>query len=129
MRILLLLVLFISFKTMLCAQESPDDQKNIVISKSTRKFWFVKGDAEHPVQIKEESTKTYACNGYRTDIPVVEFYDDQETIDNVSILVAGSKKHGISPKHDYYQSEGIFYSDARICYFQLPLEKKEPNLK
>jgi uncharacterized protein YegL len=109
---------------MLNAQESSDDQKNIVISKSTKKFWFTKGDADHPVHIKEETTKTYTCNSYRAEIPVVELYDDQETIDNVSILVGGSKKHGISPKHDYYQSEGIFYSDARVCYFQLPLEKK-----
>jgi hypothetical protein len=124
MRKLLLFVLCISCQTMLNAQENQDDQKNVVISKSTRKFSFVKGDAEHPVQIKEESTRTYRCNSYRTEIPVVELYDDQETIDNVSILVAGSKKHGISPKHDYYQTEGIFYSDARICYFQLPLEKK-----
>lgn len=124
MKKLLLLVLFFSCKTKLDAQENSDDEKNVTISKSKREFRFVKGNEEHPVQIKEESKKTYLCNSYRTEIPVVEFYDDEETIDNVVIFVDGSKKHGVSPKYEYYQSDDIFYSDARVCYFTLPLLKK-----
>jgi ABC-type uncharacterized transport system substrate-binding protein len=84
----------------------------------------VKGTTEYPVQIKEKSERTYYCNEYRTSVPVVEFYSDIERIDEVDIRVSGSKKHGIIPKYEYYNSDGIFYSDAHVCYFSLPLEKK-----
>ena len=84
----------------------------------------MKGNSEHPVQIKEESSRIYTCNNYRTDIPVVEFYNDVVTIDDVDIYTNGSKKNGIIPKYEYYNSNGTFYSDAHVCYFQLPLLKK-----
>jgi hypothetical protein len=111
------------------AQKSDTDTKNIVISQSTKEFRFVKGNSEAPVQVKEKSTKTYYCNNYRSTVPVVEFYNDKERMDDVDILVDDSKKHGISPAHDYYSSEGIFYSDARVCYFSLPLVKKGSTSK
>lgn len=76
MRRLLLFILFISCKIILTAQESSDDQKNVVINQ-----------AEHSVQVKEKSNKIYTCNSYRTEISIVEFYDDQQMIENVSILV------------------------------------------
>ncbi|MCW3119249.1 MAG: transglutaminase protein, partial [Chitinophagaceae bacterium] len=31
---------------------------------------------------------------------------------------------GINPTYEYYAVESIFYSDAKVCYFRLPLEKK-----
>ena len=83
----------------------------------------MKGNAENPVQIKEESSRIYTCNSYRKDIPVVEFYNDINPIDDVDILVNGSKKHGIIPRYEYYNADGIFYSDAHVCYFNLPLQK------
>lgn len=101
-----------------------ENNNNIVISKSTDEFRFVKGNATNPVQIKEESRKTYYCNSYRSSIPVVEFYDDMHTIDDVNITVNDSRKHGIVPTYEYYSSEGIFYSDAHVCYFSLPLTKQ-----
>ncbi len=117
------------YATMVAAQSPDTDNKNIVISQSRKEFRFVKGPDETPVQVKEKSNRTYYCNSYRADIPVVEFYNDMERIDDVDILVDQSKKHGIIPKHDYYSSEGIFYSDARVCYFSLPLVKKGSNSK
>src|SRR5690242_1306884 len=105
-------------------QSSDPDNKNIVISQAKREFRFIAGNADAPVQIKEESTRTYYCNDYRTSVGVVEFYNDKERIDDVDILVDDSKKHGIKPANDYYSSDGIFYSDARVCYFTLPLVKK-----
>ncbi len=101
-----------------------EEDNNVVISQCVRSFTFVKGNPEHPVQIKEKSERTYYCNNYRANTTVVEFYSDVETIDEVDIEVSGKKKHGIVPKYDYYNAEGIFYSDARVCYFELPLEKK-----
>src|SRR5688500_13042279 len=126
----LLLGAIISFNTIIAfAQSSETDNKNIVISQSRKEFRFVKGNGDSPVQVKEKNTRTYFCNDYRTDIPVAEFYNDMERMDDVNILVDQSRKHGIVPSNDYYSSEGIFYSDARVCYFSLPLVKKGSTSK
>ena len=108
----------------LMSWQNPGEDKNVVISHAVKEFIFVKGDSKNPVQIKEESRSTYSCNNFRTEVPVVEFYNDMEKIGEVSILVNNSKKHGIKPQFDYYNSEGIFYSDARVCFFKLPLLKQ-----
>jgi hypothetical protein len=48
------------------AQTNTDDDKNVVISNSVREFSFVKSNTVNPVQIKEESDRSYTCNNYRT---------------------------------------------------------------
>lgn len=98
--------------------------ENVVISKAVREFKFVKGDATNPVQITEESDRVYTCKSFRTDIPVVEFYNEVNPLNDVDIRVNDSKKNGIIPKYEYYSSNGVFYSDAHVCYFSLPLLKK-----
>jgi transglutaminase-like putative cysteine protease len=126
------------FITLLClalisagatGQGNSQDEKNAVISKSSRQFRFIKGDGINPVQIKELSSRTYACNSYRTSVPVAEFYNNVEKIEDVDIYVDGSKKHGIIPRYEYYSANDIFYSDAHVCYFELPLEKKGSTSK
>lgn len=121
--ILILSLLFIT-TLFVNAQSDADDDKNVVISKSTRVFKFVKDNSENPVQIKEESSRMYTCNNYRTDVQVVEFYNDIETIDDINIYVNNSRKNTVTPKYDYYNSDGVFYSDAHVCYFMLPLLKQ-----
>jgi hypothetical protein len=97
---------------------------NIVISsaKNSYEFFYNKKSAE--VNIQETSTTTYLCNSFRASIPVVEFYDDKTSINDVKIYVDGSKAKYIVPKYEYYSVNSIFYSDAHVCYFTLPLEKK-----
>jgi uncharacterized protein YegL len=123
MKKIVILTLNLACVFFLSAQTSSDEDKNIVISKARKEFRFVKGNAENPVQIKEESSRIYTCNSYRKDISIVEFYNDINPIDDVDILVNGSKKHGIVPRYEYYNADGVFYSDAHICYFGLPLQK------
>jgi len=123
MKKLVILTLNLACVFFLSAQIASDEDKNIVISKARKEYRFVKGNAENPVQIKEESSRIYTCNSYRKDISVVEFYNDINPIDDVDILVNGSKKHGIVPRYEYYNADGIFYSDAHVCYFGLPLQK------
>jgi hypothetical protein len=125
----ILLAAALLFYSTIAFSQSDDDNKNIVISQSRKEFRFVKGNSEAPVQVKEKTSRTYYCNNYRADVTVAEFYNDMERMDDVNILVDGSKKHGINPTNDYYSSEGIFYSDARICYFSLPLVKKGSTSK
>ncbi|MDQ6755385.1 MAG: transglutaminase-like domain-containing protein [Bacteroidota bacterium] len=109
----------------LTAQSTPDENDNIVISKSIKVFTFVKGNDAHPVQIKEEDNKTYVCNSFRTNTPIVKFYNDIESIDGVDIYIEDNKKtNRIIPKYEDYNSKGIFYSDQHMCYFELPFVKK-----
>lgn len=122
MKILLPALFLLTGSTSLYAQEKKDI--NVSISESRREFRFQKGNNENPVVVKEESNRNYFCKNYRTDVTVVEFYSDVERIDDVDIEVDGSRKHGITPKYEYYNSDGIFYSDARVCYFSLPLVKQ-----
>ena len=53
-----------------------------------------------------------------------EMYNENETIEDVEPRVDDKKAKWISPSYEYYSAENIFYSDAKVCYFQLPLEKK-----
>lgn len=124
-KILLASLLLFSGTSSLIAQ----DEKNVRISESRREYSFQKGNSDNPVIVKEEKTRTWLCKNYRTDVPVVEFYSDVERIDDVEITVDGSRKHGVSPRYDYYNSDGIFYSDARVCYFSLPLAKQGTTSK
>ncbi|RYY61414.1 MAG: transglutaminase domain-containing protein [Chitinophagaceae bacterium] len=126
-KILLPALLLLCAQPVLFAQK--DNDNNVRISESRREFRFVKGNSANPVQVQEQSTRTYYCNSYRTEIPIVEFYSDVEKIDDVEILVDQSRKHGVTPRYEYYNSDGIFYSDARVCYFQLPLAKQATTSK
>lgn len=117
----LFLFIISSFAT---AQNNDGDDNNIVIKKSTREFSFEKGSKENPVKVVEESSRIYLCNSYRADIGIAEFYNAVETIDDVDIYVDDSRAKNIKPVYEYYNSDGIFYSDAHVCYFSLPLIKK-----
>ncbi|MFT3908172.1 MAG: transglutaminase domain-containing protein [Ferruginibacter sp.] len=101
-----------------------DKDSNVVISNAKEIYSFNFDKKENAVKVQQELTTTYQCLSYRTSIQVVEFYDDKTTIDEVKTYVDGSKAKYIVPKYDYYSVDNIFYSDARVCYFNLPLERK-----
>lgn len=100
-----------------------NDDKNVIISNKEEKYEFQPGTNENPVLVKGQINTTYRCEGFRTDIRYVEFYDAKTRIEDVLLKVAG-KKTRLVPQHDYYSIDNIFYSDARICHFNVPLEKK-----
>ena len=116
------------FLTMLLMSHSvfaQTESKNISISSLKEKIEFEKGDKDHPVLIKHSYETVYLCNDFRTSSDMVEFYNDQESIDDVDIFVNEKKVTKYIPVHqEAYSSEGIFYSDQKILYFNLPLEKK-----
>lgn len=118
-----LFLLIISFGQLQNAA-AQDEEKNIVIKEAQEEYQFVRGNSANPVQIKQTLNTMYLCKDFRTNLQVVEFYNDQLEVNDVDIRVNGSKAKYIQPTHDYYNSDGIFYSDARVCYFTLPLEKK-----
>ena len=108
----------------LCQNEGKEENNNITISSRTENYEFVKGTPDHPVLIKEELSTTYKCNGFRTIVPFEELYDDYTSIDELTIYIDGKLSRKITPDYSYFPVNDEFYTDARICYFSLPLEKK-----
>ena len=125
-KIIALLWLLLLADTISSAQ---DPDKNIIIQEAVEEYRFVRGSKENPVEVKQTIETTYRCNDFRTSIPVVEFYNNQIEINGTDIWTDGDKVKRFSPTTDYYSVDGIFYSDARICYFNLPLEKKGSTSK
>lgn len=125
MRKSLLLLIFVALLYQICSAANKDS--NVVISNAADHYVFKFDKKQKTVGIEQEITVTYKCVDFRTDVPVVEFYDDKTKIESVDIFVSGKKNSKIIPRHEYYSIDNIFYSDARICYFTLPLEKKESS--
>jgi Transglutaminase-like superfamily/Domain of Unknown Function with PDB structure (DUF3857) len=116
---------FIGMLLMVQAAFPQSEDKNITITSLKEKIEFEKGDKQHPVLIKHSFETVYLCNDFRTSTDIVEFYNDQESIDDVDVFVNEKKVTKYIPVHqEYYSSQGIFYSDQKVFYFSLPLEKK-----
>ncbi|HLK30516.1 MAG TPA: transglutaminase-like domain-containing protein [Puia sp.] len=52
------------------------------------------------------------------------FYDEQSSVENVHASSAKNKTIKFLQQCSDYQSEGIFYSDAKLCVIKIPLEEK-----
>lgn len=101
------------------------ESKNIIINSIQETVRFEKGNKENPVWIKHRYEISYTCQEYRTVIPFAEFYNDKESIDNVDVYVNDKKStKNVLIHKEPYNADGIFYSDEKILYLQLPLEKK-----
>lgn len=112
-------ILFLQLNTFAAVKDS-----NVVIANSREEYIFNYVKKDKNVVVKQYLTTTYLCKDYRTQIGISEFYDDKTSIDDVGIYVNGNKAKYIFPKYEYYSINDIFYSDAHVCYFNLPLEKK-----
>ncbi|HEV8285130.1 MAG TPA: transglutaminase domain-containing protein [Chitinophagaceae bacterium] len=117
----ILLAAAISLPFFTIAQE---EDKNVVIESKVQLFSFNKSKGDNPVEIQELYTELYRCNDVRTDIMFSEMYNENEVIADVEPRVDDKKAKWITPAYEYYSVESIFYSDAKVCYFRLPLEKK-----
>jgi hypothetical protein len=67
------------------------ESKNITISSMKEKVEFEKGDKDHPVLVKHSVETVYLCNDFRTSTNIVEFYNDQVSIDDVDVYVNDKK--------------------------------------
>lgn len=105
--------------------QSPTHDDNVIIVNAHIEYTFIKGNKEYPVQIKETDSRTYTCKNYRSDIPLYDFYNNMYTFDEVTVTIDGKKIKSIFPQHAYYNDQGIFHSDQRVCYFSLPMPKKD----
>lgn len=107
-----------------CRHITADDDNNIVIKNKTEKYEFVYSAGESKVLVNVQSNTVFRCNGFRTEFPFVEFYNEQSSISDLSVLIEGKKAKHLKPSFEYYSIDNIFYSDARVGYIKVPLEKK-----
>ena len=101
-----------------------EDDNNITIQSAKETYRFVAGNKENPVMVKQMSVVSYVCNKFRADIPIVDFYNNQVQMNSIVAKVNGVKLKNLNTDCGFYEKDGIFYSDARVCYFKLPFEKK-----
>ena len=125
-----------------CCQYLLAQQTDYTSSINTYKAKYPKSDVV-AVSYKEEynfnidktkpETKVTATAAYsQTLVPLKDytttadglFYDDESAIENVKASSAKSKSIKIPLQCSDYQSEGIFYSDAKVCLINIPLETK-----
>lgn len=115
-------VILCAFSTVSGAQNKHD---NIVIANASERYLFTgRKDEKGTVEVEHTSATTYLCEGYPSSIPVFEHYNNEISIDDVSIFVDGEFSKDIKPVYEYKESDNIFFSDLKLCYFSLPFKKK-----
>ena len=99
----------------LYAQSNED---NIVIEKKTESYSY--NISSKQAFVEEKAITNYLCLKWPEKITVADFYDLNSKIEKMDIRA--EKK--IKPVYEMYRDEDIFYSDAKVCYFELPFSKK-----
>jgi len=109
----ILIIVFIA--PVLYAQSNED---NIIIEKKTENYSY--NISSKQVVLEEKSITNYLCLKWPEKITVADFYNLYSKIDKVDIKA--EKK--ITPVYEMYKDNDIFYSDMKVCYFELPFTKK-----
>ncbi|WP_343670158.1 transglutaminase-like domain-containing protein [Chitinophaga sp.] len=104
--------------------KAQDDPDNIELASSSETFEFQYNAKQKQVTVKQLIHKDFVCNSFRATIPFSEPYNNQEEITDLTILTDGKKNRTISPTYDYLNIDEYFYSDQKICYFNLPFSKQ-----
>jgi len=99
-----------------------DSSVRIASSKNIYEFVYNRKTAR--VEVKEAINTTYSSDAYQVNLPVVESYNNDVSIEDVNAKVDNRTPHDFKPLYGYYSSHDIFYSDERLCYFNLLLPKK-----
>jgi len=102
--------------TFLYAQTQDD---NIIIDYKTESFTYKAYSKQ--VYLVEKTTANYRSLKWADKITVVEFYNLYSTINAVDIKAEKT----ITPTYEMYKDDGVFYSDRKVCYFELPFSKKD----
>lgn len=112
-RVIFFIIIFLCSFNIIYAQSEDD---NVIITDRSEIYTFVEKNGI--VTVKEKSETDYECIRIGTGIPVVEMYNNQITIDKVDT------KRKATPWYNMYTSDDMFYSDAKICHFNLPFDRK-----
>ncbi|MDL2223619.1 hypothetical protein LJB98_05945 [Bacteroidales bacterium OttesenSCG-928-M11] len=112
-----LIILFLFISLLLSAQNNNNKDDNFIIADKKEIYEYTLVDNQ--VVIKAKFKTNYINTKRIGNLTTYEMYDNESSIDNVK--VTGVK--GIKPRHTMHKSDGIFYSDAKICYIDLPFDK------
>lgn len=97
-----------------------NDDDNIVIINKNQSFLFKYDKGDDPVLIKENYSTEFKNLKTRTSIEYTEIYNDKETVDDVELSLKNKPFRALNVQHEYYSIKDIFYSDARVCHFEIP---------
>ncbi|MDH6307102.1 hypothetical protein M2451_002336 [Dysgonomonas sp. PFB1-18] len=92
------------------------DDDNVIITNRIETYVFE--ESKGTAVVKEKSETYYECTKRGTSIPIMEMYDSQTTLDKVS------NKRNATPKYNLYTTDDMFYSDAKVCHFDLSFDRK-----
>lgn len=124
-RIRLLLFFIPLLLTVYFSQATPpgsDKDNNIVITSATETYQFDYSKSNKRVEVKQEMSLNYSCINYRDNAYFSEFFDDQSSLEEVTIVENG-KKFNQDRFLKAYEVEGIFYSDARVYNLMINFPK------
>lgn len=110
------IIFWFCFCSIISAQTDDD---HIIISNKTDIYSYELNN-QRVINIRETSYGEYTCIGKIEPVTIVKFFDHESKIEKVKIK--GVK--GSSPRYEMYRQEGIFYSDTKVCYFELPFSRK-----
>lgn len=110
----LILITLIATKALLLSAQTEDD--NVIITNCFETYTFQ--EEKGSVVVKEKKETHYECTKRGTSIPIVEFYDNETTLDKV-----GGKKKS-KPEYSLYTTDDMFYTDMKVCYFNLYFDRK-----
>src|ERR1700733_10348261 len=99
-----------------------DSAATITLSKE--KYVFTFNPKTNTVQVERSIDNLYQSNAYDVNIPIVENYNDEVSIDDVNCKIDDRTPKDFKPEYSYYSEGDVFYSDSRVCYFPLKLAKK-----
>ncbi|NMA72632.1 MAG: transglutaminase domain-containing protein [Bacteroidales bacterium] len=94
--------------------QTEDD--NVIITKCFESYTFK--EEKGSVVVKEKKETFYECTKRGTSIPIIEFYDNETTLDKV-----GGKRKS-TPEYSLYTTNDMFYTDMKVCYFDLYFDRK-----
>lgn len=96
------------------------DDDHIIISDKTDIYSY-ELNKQRVINVREKSFAEYTCIGKIESVTIAKFFDQESKIEKVKIK--GVK--GSSPRYEMYRQKGIFYSDTKVCYFELPFSRKD----
>ena len=96
------------------------DDDHIIIPNKTDIYSYELTN-QRVIHVKEKSFAEYTCTGKIESVTIAKFFDHQSKIEKVKIK--GIKAS--APRYEMYQQKEIFYSDTKVCYFELPFSRKD----
>jgi len=116
--------LYLYFILLSSVSYAQKDDDNIELYNSEETYEYQYNSKQKTVTVNQLIEKTFICNSFRSAIPYGETYNNQEEIKDIRITVDGKNARSIKPTCDYLNINSYFYTDAKMCYFDLPFVQK-----